>query len=369
MQKPKATSSILAEKLGVSRSTISRALSGYPHVDESLRQQIIQLAQELDYSPNQAARSLAIRGTALVGIVVYTKPNGQGEFVEYVEEVLKGIRLSARRFHDFGVEVEVIKTDISHHEQQVEAIRNLVEKGIRGLVLAPSHPELIAPLIDELAGKGIQVFLIDTDIPHSKRMCFIGSDYHRSGRISAELVGLALRGHGKVAMIAYEGLGFMVPDKISGFRQEMSNYPQVEILGPFKFSRIGHHVYEDTLEMIHNHKPDAIYMTYGQLADVAKAVVESGQAGKIALFGYDTSSQVLDYVRQRIITAVIDQDPAKQGSLSIQVLYDFLVRNIRPLSSVVHARLTVVTSQNCTYFRQNALNVTTYNYLERNGME
>lgn len=367
MSKQRVTSTLLAKKLGVSRSTVSRALNGYPHVDEGLCSKIIALAEEMNYSPNQAARSLANRDTALVGVVVYTKPDGTGEFCEYVEEVLKGIYFSASSYKDYGLQIEVVKTDISSQEEQAEAIERLVAMGARGIVLAPSHPELIAPVVDQLAKKDIQVLLIDTDIPQSRRLCFIGSDYHRSGRISAELTGLTLRGRGKVAMIAYDEGGFMVPQKISGFRQEMSCYPMIDILGPFKFSRIGDHIYEDTLEMIEAYCPDAIYMTYGQLADVAKAVEDSGHAGKMALIGYDTSSQVLDYVKRKVVTAVIDQDPAQQGALSIQVLYEFLMRNIRPLSSVVNARLTVVTSQNCHYFRQNALNVMTYNYLERNG--
>lgn len=365
MQRQKATATSLAEMLGVSRSTVSRALNGYPHVDEDLRRQIIELAAQMQYSPNQAARSLANRETALVGVVVYTKPEGTGEFCEYVEVVLKGIQFAANEYQDFGMQIEVIKTDISRHEEQIAAIEQLVEKGMRGMILAPSHPELMAPVIDDLASKGIQVLLIDTDIPQSNRLCFIGSDYQRSGRICAELVGLSLRGRGKVAMITYEQTGFMIPQKISGFRQEMSYYPGISIQGPYKFSRIGQHVYEDTLELIEKYCPDAIYMTYGQLADVAKAVEDSGNAGKTAIIGYDTSSQVLAYLKRKVITAVVDQDPAQQGALSVQVLYDALVRNNRPRSSVVNARLTVVTSQNCNYFRQGALNVMTYNLVER----
>ena len=324
---------------------------------------------ELDYSPNQAARSLARREKTLVGVVVYTKRGDHGEFVEYSDEVIKGMRLSMRRFADFGLTVEIVKTDISKPEEQHIAIEKLVSKGIRGLVLAPSHPESIAPVIDNLASKGIHVLLIDTDVPQSNRMCYIGSDYQRSGRISAELVGLMLRGHGKVAMIAHDEAGFMVPEKISGFRQEISAYPMIEILGPFKFSRIGKNVYEDALSMIASHKPDAIYMTYGQLTDIARAIEDSGLGGKVLLIGYDATNQIIDYLKKKTITAVIDQDPAKQGALSIQVLYDALINKIKPHSSVVNARLTIVTSQNCTYYRQNALNVTTYNYLERNSME
>jgi LacI family transcriptional regulator len=365
--KRKATSTVLAEMLGVSRSTVSRALNGYPYVDENLRKKIVAMASELNYLPNQAARSLAKKVPTPIGVILYTKPGGEGEFCEYVNEVVRGIRFASRRYSDYGLDVEIVMTDISKPEEQLQAIDRLVGKEVRGIVLAPSHPDLAAPMIDKLTARGVQVLLIDTDIPQSSRICFIGSDYQRTGRISAELAGLALGGKGRVAMIAFDECGTMIPEKLSGFRQEMYNYPQIEILGPFKFSRIGKHVYEDTLELITQYKPDAIFMTYGQLADVARAVEDSGETGKIAIIGYDTSSQVLDLLKRRVITAVINQDPVQQGALCIQVLYDYLLLNVRPLSSVIHARLDIVTSQNCSYFRRKALNVLTYNYLERNG--
>ena len=76
---------------------MSRARSGYPHVDEDVRQRVLKLADELNYRPNQAARSLAKGESLLVGVVLYSKPEGTGELSGYVNELLTGCLLYTSR--------------------------------------------------------------------------------------------------------------------------------------------------------------------------------------------------------------------------------------------------------------------------------
>ncbi|HIU46361.1 MAG TPA: LacI family DNA-binding transcriptional regulator [Candidatus Fimadaptatus faecigallinarum] len=362
MEKHKVTSTQLAQRLGISRSTVSRALSGYPHVDEDVRQRVLKLADELNYRPNQAARSLAKGESLLVGVVLYSKPEGTGELSGYVNELLKGVQQAERRYHDYGLTVETVITDISRPDEQIEAVDALVKRGARAIAISPCVPEVVAPTIDRLMENGIQVLLINTDVPQSRRLCYIGSDYVQAGRISAELIGSRLRGRGRVAAIAFSDTGTMIPQKLTGFREELARYPDIEILGPYKFSRVGDHVYEDTLAMLQAERPDAVYMTYGQLDDVARAVYDSGLAGRTVLVGFDTSPSILSLLRKRVISAVITQGPAQQGNLCVQILYEYLARGVKPRSSVVHARLEIVTSQNSVYYRDDSLNVFTYNY-------
>ena len=51
----------LAKKSGVSVATVSRALNGSPEVSDATRERIVALAQELDYTPSAAARTLVSR--------------------------------------------------------------------------------------------------------------------------------------------------------------------------------------------------------------------------------------------------------------------------------------------------------------------
>lgn len=59
----------LAKRLGLSPTTVSRALSGYSDVSPNTRERVLQLARELGYQPNRAARQIALGRADAVGIV------------------------------------------------------------------------------------------------------------------------------------------------------------------------------------------------------------------------------------------------------------------------------------------------------------
>jgi len=350
--------------MGVSRSTVSRALSGYPHVDERLRKQIIETATEMGYCPNQAARLLAKSETVPIGVVLYAKKDQKRELLqEYMNDILCGVNLAYRQLAIYGLTVETEVTDINHPEEQIAALESMAAKGVRGVAVAPCDPDILVPTIDKLMGQGIQVLLLNTDVPQSSRLCYVGSDYVQAGRISAGLVGRYLRGTGRVAPIIFADKGTMTSQKLTGFREEIGRYPGIGMMGPCRFSRTGEHVYEDTVELIKSQRPDAIFMTYGQLEDVAKAVEDTGMANRMVVVGFDYSTGVFSYLRRRVITAVIGQEPARQGRVAVKILFDYFAHGDLPRSSVVHARLEIITDQNYPYYQKDVLNVSNYYYV------
>ena len=66
----------IARQLGISKSTVSRALTAHPHVNAKTRQQVLELAEKLDYQRNQLAISLLTNQTRTIGIMV-------PEFISY----------------------------------------------------------------------------------------------------------------------------------------------------------------------------------------------------------------------------------------------------------------------------------------------
>ncbi len=60
----------LAEKAGVSISTVSRALAGSSAVNTATRDRVTQLAQELEFRPNAQARNLRLRRSHAIGVVL-----------------------------------------------------------------------------------------------------------------------------------------------------------------------------------------------------------------------------------------------------------------------------------------------------------
>ncbi|WP_427017625.1 LacI family DNA-binding transcriptional regulator [Pseudarthrobacter sp. P1] len=70
MAKSRPTIDDIASKAGVSRGAVSFALNGRPGVSEATRARIIEVARQLDWSPNSAARALSGAKTDVIGLVI-----------------------------------------------------------------------------------------------------------------------------------------------------------------------------------------------------------------------------------------------------------------------------------------------------------
>jgi LacI family transcriptional regulator len=60
----------LADKLGLSQTTVSRALNGYPEVNEATRERVLAAARQFHYRPNASARRLATGRAGAIGAVL-----------------------------------------------------------------------------------------------------------------------------------------------------------------------------------------------------------------------------------------------------------------------------------------------------------
>src|SRR5437868_10933315 len=65
----------LAVELGLSPTTVSRALNGYPEVSEATRRRVVDAARHHEYRPNASARRLATGRAGAIGAVLQTNRN------------------------------------------------------------------------------------------------------------------------------------------------------------------------------------------------------------------------------------------------------------------------------------------------------
>src|SRR3954471_9497588 len=82
----------LARLSGVSIGTVSRALNGYTDVNPETRERIVRLAQELDYTPAAAARSLVTQRSHLIGVFLETGEGHPDLQHPFFHEVLVGLK-------------------------------------------------------------------------------------------------------------------------------------------------------------------------------------------------------------------------------------------------------------------------------------
>jgi LacI family transcriptional regulator len=148
----------IAKKAGYSISTVSYALNGSPKVTEETRARILQIAKELEYVPNGAARMLRARETKIIGCFLF---DYRGKFYSLL---LKEIRVT---LNEHGYELIVSSGEKSR--------RLLLEKIMDGVIILDenfSDEELIhyanlghkMVLLDrELAYKNIATVLLDNE--------------------------------------------------------------------------------------------------------------------------------------------------------------------------------------------------------------
>ncbi|RME60361.1 MAG: LacI family transcriptional regulator [Caldilineae bacterium] len=128
----------IAEKAGVSPSTVSRALRDDPRISEETRQLVQTLAQEMGYVPSQVARSLVLRRTHTLGVVVTTVAD------PYVSQVMSGIEQASQ---EAGFTV-LLATSHGSAEQELHAIDTLRQREVDGLLVVSSRAgELYSSLL------------------------------------------------------------------------------------------------------------------------------------------------------------------------------------------------------------------------------
>ena len=126
MEKKNIVISDIARIAGVSKSTVSRVLTGNSFVEESKRLKILKVIKDTGYIPNIAARSLRGRSTGTIGVILNLDPNYH--FTDYISmETLRGISSEANKM---GLKVSVIIEKCTHALPRV-----LKDQSVDGLIV------------------------------------------------------------------------------------------------------------------------------------------------------------------------------------------------------------------------------------------
>lgn len=171
----KVTLKTIAGVVGVSENTVSRALRGKKDIGEETAQRIRKVARSLGYSPNMAARSLAVNKSCMIGLVVTDMENPNRS------ELVKAIRDAAqcRGYH-------VLLSGVSYEsEDQSKALEELIGRQVDGVVLGSLYggvSELpVWPTLERIAGSGKP--LVVFGYAHSRQLDTVNLDYCGAGRL------------------------------------------------------------------------------------------------------------------------------------------------------------------------------------------
>jgi LacI family transcriptional regulator/LacI family repressor for deo operon, udp, cdd, tsx, nupC, and nupG len=116
----------IANQLGISKSTVSRALRGHTDIHAGTRKMILDLAQQLEYQPNPLANALLKSRTNIIGILV-------PEFRHYFFPTI--IMGAQEVLSKAGYNVMICQSDESY-ETEVTNVKALMSSRVDGLLVS-----------------------------------------------------------------------------------------------------------------------------------------------------------------------------------------------------------------------------------------
>ena len=315
----------VARALGLSIGTVDRAIHDRPGVNPMTRAKVVQMARTLGYRPNLAARALACRRSTRFAAVLPRDPQG------YFAAVVEGISEAARAVEGAGVTVEFRQYPWLK-EGEVELIEAAVEEGVSGLIIAPGAPEAVRGAIRKASRKNIPVVCVATDAPGTERLTVIRADPAASGAVAAELLGIALRGRGAVAVVTGSVQTATHAEVLAGFQAMLSSgFAAMDFAALIEAHDDHDEAYCKTRAVFSAAAPiDGLFVSTSNSPGVLRALDELDLTRRTVVVTMDLFPAIARRIRDGSVLASIHQRPRNQGRQAFRALYRFAVEGVCP---------------------------------------
>ncbi len=318
----------ISRQLGISVSTVSKALNDYPDVAQDTRERVQEAARALDYHPSAAARNLRRGRSEKIGLLI----NNPISFIsEYISEIMVGAALIAEEYnHNL-----ILYTTAVDNPSRVRRICRARE--VDGLMLIYEPSDEIISVLEKEA----MPFIVFGRRVNNPNVSFIAPDNQDGAfRLTMHLIE---QGHQRIGFTTRPQLGTLSKDRFAGYCQALQEAgisfdPQL-VVETFIEPRSGCRALETLLKL--SDPPTALFAFYDLMAvDAAQAAQERGLRipEDIAIAGFDglrsslittpsitTVQQPLQDMAQRateiLLSRIQDKDqPPESHILPVQLI-------------------------------------------------
>ncbi|HTJ58690.1 MAG TPA: LacI family DNA-binding transcriptional regulator [Devosiaceae bacterium] len=310
-----STISKVAERAGVSRTTVSHVINHADRVSKPLRERVQRAIDELGYVPNRQAQSLRTGRTNLVAMLI---PDILNSFYTAL------VKTAQMELEAAGIDMLIINTDVpSGNSQKLgqEYLRQIRSKGVDGMIVGDFA---LHGLHDELTRIDFPAVFIG-DLPNRAVDSVEVDDFGGCYAMGAHL---AKKGHRRVAHVTGPAFFKEAMSRAAGFEQGLgdSGAPPIASLryeGTY-LPPAGQEAARWILDMPREERPSAVF--FASYLMTSAALAEFYDRGlrvpdDIAVATFDDLPH-LQYVRPRLTRA--GTNPAELASRAAQMLLERL---------------------------------------------
>lgn len=358
MNNKRVTLKDIAKASGYSLISVHRAVHNKPGISSEVKQKILQHAERLGYTTNYLASALKRRQVNIA--VVLPERDKTGKY--YFRYIWKGVEAAMEQVSGYNINTMSYSYSGSRRrasEEQIEVLQELYNDEtlcLDGLLTTPdSNSSKLQCLLSQFSGKGVDVVLIDNDFSDCGRLCCIAPNDAYTGRLSAELMNLALRqSEGSILLAEGDANSNSHQKNKEGFIEYFSqNNANIKIIGM-----------EDTGDKEQNKKEllqrfqedKSILGAYSVRArntiPLCKAVLESGRAKELFVVGSDLFPESAEMLKQGVLQAIVYKNPYEKGYQAYLTLFNHLIKHEEPKSEAIMVANTIVLQNNLHYYEE-----------------
>lgn len=298
----------VADRSGVSIATVSRVINGADVVSEKSRKKVLEAIKELDFKPNQVARSLVLQKNTMIGVLIPALGN------QFYGEILNGVEDACLKLeHD--VFVCTTGSDTQKEAKYLEAFqdRNCAGIIVMSRRLSPETVEIINSL-------NVPVIMINRSTSGLKCSTVSIDNFRAAYELTNYLIGL---GHKKIAMFRNSlDIDAFGVEQYSGFERALAEHNlriDRDLVCYGEFDPVKS--YNLMTDLIKSKKlPTAVFCTSDVMAmGVCNALIDNGYRvpEDVSVVGFNDIQLVAHY---RPALTVIHQPLRKMGEEAIRMI-------------------------------------------------
>lgn len=306
----------IAEELGISRTTVARAINGSPSIKKETKEKIMKLVEKYNYEKNFIGSSLAVRTKKIIYALVVKSKN---EF--YTEGIYNGLCAVDKEFKHYNMSIKIIQTDINDEELQLKKLKEiLLEDDIGGLIITPLAKEKIYKTIKPYLERVKVISLgmrLHKEIPH------VGPDYKKMGKIAGEIMCNIMRDGEKILIVDNGDDKVSSKSYLDGFLSKIKG-TNIQIEGPVNGKNI-----ETTIKIVEKYCQEdsitGIYINrYSQdcLNKIPKKMLIHK---KIVTNGMDNLIKRL--IKNKVVTATVMEQVYLEGYTAGKKMFNLVIKN------------------------------------------
>ena len=340
IRKPAATLKDVAMRSGYALRTVKKVMNGDNSVRDKTREAVLAAARELNYKKNRLASAL-VRQKSVKIAIVYSKVSKA-----YFPEVQEGFRNFAEEYKDFGLSIEFFEILEKGWRHQCSVLAGLCEReDIDGVIMQPTSTTKLNDMIRELTSHGKPVITFGADAPASERICYVGPDAYRAGRIGGQLLANYIGKKGNVCVVMQTIEHMQTIYRKHGFTDYLQEHcPKInisELTIPDDSD-----VYSEMVSQLLEGNPDlnGIFCTDANTYLVGELMRKAGRQD-IKLVGFDLSYEAIELMRQEYVDVIIDQKPKLFSYVALETMFKYVYNNEQPEKKIIYTDLSILTSE------------------------